>query len=164
MAYTFFPSATTSGGGPFHFFQYEVTVGIISVDGFESRFALACQPKGTWKEEIHRLFTAKHINPRTFSDCTDLDSTMYYRLQNEAEQPKLSPIVSLCVGFSLDTLTGYHLIALAGYTLLPRNTLHRIYAYFIENSQSLTISECNKFLEDMGFHKQGELLGSQQRK
>lgn len=85
MAYTFFPSATTSGGGPFHFFQYEVTVGIISVDGFESRFALACQPKGTCKEEIHRLFTAKHINPRTFSDCTDLDSTMYYRLQNEAE-------------------------------------------------------------------------------
>ena len=159
-----FPSATTSGGGPFHFFQYEVTVGIISVDGFESRFALACQPKGTCKEEIHRLFTAKHINPRTFSDCTDLDSTMYYRLQNEAEQPKLSTIVSLCVGFSLDTLTGYHLIALAGYTLLPRNTLHRIYAYFIENSQSLTISECNKFLEDMGFHKQGELLGSQQRK
>ena len=155
MAYTFFPSATTSGGGPFHFFQYEVTVGIISVDGFESRFALACQPKGTCKEEIHRLFTAKHINPRTFSDCTDLDSTMYYRLQNEAEQPKLSTIVSLCVGFSLDTLTGYHLIALAGYTLLPRNTLHRIYAYFIENSQSLTISECNKFLEDMGFHKQG---------
>ena len=148
MAYTFFPSATTSGGGPFHFFQYEVTVGIISVDGFESRFALACQPKGTCKEEIHRLFTAKHINPRTFSDCTDLEST----------------IVSLCVGFSLDTLTGYHLIALAGYTLLPRNTLHRIYAYFIENSQSLTISECNKFLEDMGFHKQGELLGSQQRK
>ena len=152
MAYTFFPSATTSGGGPFHFFQYEVTVGIISVDGFESRFALACQPKGTCKEEIHRLFTAKHINPRTFSDCTDLDSTMYYRLQNEAEQPKLSTIVSLCVGFSLDTLTGYHLIALAGYTLLPRNTLHRIYAYFIENSQSLTISECNKFLEDMGFY------------
>ena len=89
---------------------------------------------------------------------------MYYRLQKEAEQPKLSTIVSLCVGFSLDTLTGYHLIALAGYTLLPRNTLHRIYAYFIENSQSLTISECNKFLEDMGFHKQGELLGSQQRK
>ena len=77
---------------------------------------------------------------------------MYYRLQNEAEQPKLSTIVSLCVGFSLDTLTGYHLIALAGYTLLPRNTLHRIYAYFIENSQSLTISECNKFLEDMGFY------------
>ena len=95
MAYTFFPSATTSGGGPFHFFQYEVTVGIISVDGFESRFALACQPKGTCKEEIHRLFTAKHINPRTFSDCTDLDSTMYYRLQNEAEQHKLQQS-SLC--------------------------------------------------------------------
>ena len=160
----FSPAPPPPAAGPFHFFQYEVTVGIISVDGFESRFALACQPKGTCKEEINRLFTAKHINPRTFSDCTDLDSTMYYRLQNEAEQPKLSTIVSLCVGFSLDTLTGYHLIALAGYTLLPRNTLHRIYAYFIENSQSLTISECNKFLEDMGFHKQGELLGSQQRK
>lgn len=97
----FSPAPPPPGGGPFHFFQYEVTVGIISVDGFESRFALACQPKGTCKEEIHRLFTAKHINPRTFSDCTDLDSTMYYRLQNEAEQPKLSTIVSLCVGFSL---------------------------------------------------------------
>ena len=72
-------------------------------------------------------------------------------------------VISLCVGLSLDTLTAYHLIALAGYTLLPGNRLHRLYAYFIENSEDLTVWECSEFLRSMGYCRKGELLGSQQR-
>lgn len=138
-------------------------MGTISADGFERRFALACRPQGTCKNEINRLFAAKHINPRTFCDCTELDETMYYRLKGKDEPPKLATILSLCVGLSLDTLTGYHLIALAGYTLLPGNRLHCLYAYFIENSAELTVCECNEFLRNFGYCKKGELLGSKQR-
>lgn len=89
---------------------------------------------------------------------------MYYRLKGKDEQPMLATVLSLCVGLSLDTLTAYHLIALAGYALLPGNRLHQLYAYFIENSADLDICECNKFLRDFGYCKKGELLGSQQRK
>lgn len=139
-------------------------MGKISADGFERRFALACRPQGTWKAEINRLFVERHINSRTFCDCTELDETMYYRLKSKEEPPTLATVTTLCVGLSLDTLTAYHLVELAGYTLLPGNMLHRIYAYFVENSQDLTVWECNKFLRSMDYCKKGELLGSQQRK
>lgn len=138
-------------------------MGKISVDGFERRFALACRPQGTCKDEINRLFAARHINTRTFCNYTELDETMYYRLKSKDEPPTLATVISLCVGLSLDTLTAYHLIALAGYVLLPGNRLHRLYAYFIENSEGLTVWECNEFLRSMGYYKKGELLGSQQR-
>ena len=138
-------------------------MGKISADGFDRRFALACRPQGTWKDEINRLFAEQQINPRTFCDDTELDETMYYRLKSKDEPPALATVISLCVGLSLDTLTAYHLIALAGYTLLPGNTLHRLYAYFIENSEDLTVWECSEFLRSMGYCRKGELLGSQQR-
>ena len=91
-------------------------MGKISADGFKRRFALACRPQGTWKDEINRLFVEQQINPRTFCDDTELDETMYYRLKSKDEPPTLATVISLCVGLSLDTLTAYHLIALAGYT------------------------------------------------
>ena len=138
-------------------------MGTISADGFKRRFALACQPKGTYKEEINRLFAEKHINSRTFGDRTELDEAIYYRLKNNDEQPKLATVITVCVGLSLDTLTSYHLVELAGYRLLPGNLLHCIYAYFIENSEDLTVADCNEFLRSMGFCKKGKLLGSQQR-
>ena len=138
-------------------------MGTISADGFERRFALACQPKGTLKEEINRLFTERHINSRTFCDRTELDEAMYYRLKNKDEQPLLATIITVCVGLSLDTLMSYHLVELAGYRLLPGNLLHCIYAYFSENSEDLTVAECNEFLRSMGFCKRSKLLGSTQR-
>lgn len=138
-------------------------MGKISADGFERRFALACRPQGTCKDEINRLFAARHINTRTFCDCTELDETMYYRLKSKDEPPTLATVISLCVGLSMDTLTANRLVTLAGYTLLPENRLHRLYAYFIENSEDLTVWECNEFLRSMGYCKKGELLGSQQR-
>ena len=138
-------------------------MGKISADGFERRFALACRPQGTCKDEINRLFAARHINTRTFCDYTELDETMYNRLKSKDEPPTLATVISLCVGLSLDTLTAYHLVGLAGYALLPGSTLHRLYAYFIENSEGLTVWECNEFLRSMGYCKKGELLGSQQR-
>ena len=52
-------------------------MGKISADGFDRRFALACRPQGTWKDEINRLFAEQQINPRTFCDDTELDETMY---------------------------------------------------------------------------------------
>lgn len=64
-------------------------MGKISADGFERRFALACRPQGTCKDEINRLFAARHINTRTFCDCTELDETMYYRLKSKDEPPTL---------------------------------------------------------------------------
>ncbi len=138
-------------------------MGTISKDNFKRRFVLAHQPKGTCKEEINRLFTARHINSTTFSDCTDFDETMYYRLKSKDEAPKLATIITLCVGLSLDTLTGYRLVELAGYKLLPDNRLHCVYAYFMENSTDLTVAECNDLLRDMGYRKKGERLGSTQR-
>ena len=66
-------------------------MGKISVDGFERRFALACRPQGTWKDEINRLFAEQQINPRKFCDDTELDETMYYRLKSKDEPPALSP-------------------------------------------------------------------------
>lgn len=138
-------------------------MGKISADGFDRRFALACRPQGTWKDEINRLFVEQQINPRTFCNDTELDETMYYRLRSKDEPPTLATVISLCVGLSLDTLTAYHLVALAGYTLLPGNRPHRLYAYFIENSEDLEVWECNEFLRSMGYCRKGELLGSQQR-
>ena len=139
-------------------------MGKISADGFERRFALPSRPHGTWKDEINRLFEKRHVNSRTFGGYTELDETMYYRLKSKDEQPKLATVISLCVGLSLDTLTAYHLIALAGYALLPGNRLHLLYAYFIENSADLDINECNKCLQDFDYCKKGELLGSRPRK
>lgn len=156
----FSPAPPPPGGRPLPFLSIRGNCGYNQCGRLESRFALPANPKGTCKEEIHRLFTAKHINPRTFLIVLTWIQRCIIGSKTKPNSPNFQQS-SLCAwAFLWDTLTGYHLIALAGYTLLPRNTLHRIYAYFIENSQSLTISECNKFLEDMGFHKQGELLGS----
>ena len=136
----------------------------ISANGFERRFRLACKPRGTFSGEFGRLCEEKPLNARTFCDDTELDETMYYRLKSKDEPPTLATVISLCVGLSLDTLTAYHLIALAGYSLRLDNQLHQLYSYFMEKSEDLTIWECNELLRSKGYHKKGELLGSQERK
>lgn len=138
-------------------------MGKISADGFERRFALACRPQGTWKDEINRLFAERQINPRTFCDYTELDETMYYRLKSKDEPPTLATVISLCVGLSLDTLTAYHLIALAGYTLLPATGSTGSMPTSSRTARILTVWECSVFLRSMGYCRKGELLGSQQR-
>lgn len=79
-------------------------MGKISADGFERRFALACRPQGTCKDEINRLFAARHINTRTFCDCTELDETMYYRLKSK-DGPQTLPLPDM-YGKNLTFKTG----------------------------------------------------------
>ena len=77
-------------------------MGKISADGFKRRFALACRPQGTWKDEINRLFVEQQINPRTFCDDTELDETMYYRLKSKDEPPNLIALA----GYTCSRATG----------------------------------------------------------
>lgn len=135
----------------------------ISANDFESRFRLACNPKESFADEIDRLFKKNSLSLRTFCDYTELDETMFYRLQRKDASPTLATVISICVGLSLDTMTARHLIALAGYNLRADNQLHLLYCYLIEKSGCLTIGECNEFLRSMDYRKKGELLGSQGR-
>ena len=61
-----FPSATTSGGGPFHFFQYEVTVGIISVDALKAVSLWPANPKELVKKNPPLIYSETYQSKDIF--------------------------------------------------------------------------------------------------
>ena len=83
-------------------------------------------------------------------------------MQKADSNIELNLVISVCVGFKLDTVSTRLLLESAGLGFNMNNRVHRAYLYIIEYFKDANIETCNEILEYLGVPK-SKRLGSCER-
>ncbi len=99
---------------------------------------------------------------KAFSECTGLNRNIYYTMQKPDCNIEMQLVISICVGFKLDTVSTQLLLESAGLGFNLNNPNHRAYLYIIEYYKDTDIETCNKILEYLDIPA-SKRLGSYER-
>lgn len=98
-----------------------------------------------------------------FTEHTGLNRNIFYTMQKADSNIELNLVISICIGFKLDTVSTHLLLQSAGLSFNMNNRVHRAYLYVIEYYKETDIDTCNKILEYLDI-PESKRLGSSTRK
>lgn len=133
------------------------------IQDFEEAYAVSTAVQKPFGEAILEVMRIKGLDgPSDFEKYTGLNKNIYYTMQNKDSNIELNLVISICVGFGLDTVSTRLLLESAGLGFNMNNRLHRAYLYIIENYKNTDIETCNEILEYLDVPKT-KRLGSYER-
>ncbi|MBQ3135775.1 MAG: hypothetical protein IJB75_08240 [Oscillospiraceae bacterium] len=119
-----------------------------AIKEFEEAYAVSQAVQKPFGEAVLEVMKLKGLEgPSAFSKHTGLNRDIYYTMQKPDKNIELNMIISICIGFQLDTVSTNLLLHSAGFGFNMSNRIHRAYLYLIEYYKGHDISECNKILE-----------------
>lgn len=118
------------------------------------------KPFGEAVVEVMRIKGLK--GPSDFAEYTGLNPNIYYTMQKPDCNIKLNLVISICIGFKLDTVSTQLLLQSAGCGFNMNNRIHRAYLFLIEHYKNADIEKCNYILEILGVPA-SKRLGSYER-
>ena len=132
-------------------------------DQFLLEFEKALSSSETLYQKIMNMIKSKNISMNEFYDETKISRNILKDIKTKNKRPSLKTVISICIGLHLETIESYKLIHLAGYELSDTILLDRAYSELISHYNDCGIKDCNARLRELGFEKESELLGTQQR-
>lgn len=133
------------------------------IEDFEKAYAVSTAVQKPFGEAILEIMRIKGFKgPSDFMKCTGLNRNIYTTMQKPDNNIELDLVISICVGFKLDTVSTRLLLESAGLGFNMNNRIHRAYLYIIEYFKDADIETCNEILEYLGVPK-SKRLGSCER-
>ena len=133
------------------------------INDFEEAYEVSTAVQKPFGEAVLEVMRIKGLNgPSDFAEYTGLNTNVYYTMQKQDCNIELNLVISICVGFNLDTVSTQLLLQSAGLGFNLNNRIHRAYLYIVEYYKDATIEECNETLEILGVPA-SKRLGSYER-
>lgn len=101
----------------------------------------------------------------SFAHKTNLNPNMLYRLRhstNAKNPPRLSTIISVCIGYDLNITLAQDLLRSLGLGFNPHKNRDCAYIFLLTRCRGKDIPNCNLILKELGL-KDNELLGASTR-
>ncbi len=96
-------------------------------------------------------------------EVTGLDSEIFRKKMYRADcVPDMATVMSMCIGFKLDSVCANRLLQAAGLTFRLDNPDHIAYLFLLSYCKDWDINQCNEWLEKLGVRKSRQ-LGSRHR-
>lgn len=127
---------------------------------FEEEFDMLCSINEPLHEKMKKIYDAKKIDVKKFTERTELARHYYYDFCREGYIPNMFALVSVCMGLNLGLPVAESLLAPTKFGFNYTNKVHCAYIYLLTHYQGLCIEDCNKILMSLGIDKKADLLGS----
>lgn len=132
------------------------------IDEFNETYKVSKAVQKPFGKAIKEVMQIKGLSIADAVECTGLNRNIFYTMQKPECNIELNLVISLCVGFKLDTVSTQLLLQSAGLGFNLNNRIHRAYLYLIEYYKETDIQTCNEILEYLDVPK-WKRLGSHER-
>ena len=133
------------------------------VKDFDEIYAVSQAVQKPFGEAVIEVMRIKGLNgPADFTEYTGLNRNIYYTMQKPDSNIELNLVISICVGFQLDTVSTQLLLQSAGLGFNLNNRIHRAYLYIIEYYKDTGLDNCNEILKCLDV-PESKRLGSSER-
>lgn len=134
-----------------------------TLKNFEEIYAVSTAVQKPFGDAVLEVMRIKGLKgAEAFSEKTGLNRNIYYTMQKADCNIELNLVISICIGFELDTVSTQLLLQSAGLGFNLNNKIHRAYLYIVEYYKDATLEVCNEILECLGIPKSKQ-LGSYER-
>lgn len=130
---------------------------------FKERYQLSLAVQKPFGQAVCDIMRMKGLKTaKEFEEYTGLNRNIYYTMKKPNCNIEMQLVISICIGFKLDTVSTQLLLESAGLDFNMNNLYHRAYLYIIEYYKDKSIENCNKVLEYLGVPA-SKRLGSYER-
>lgn len=132
------------------------------LEEFNETYKMSTIVQKPFGEAIREIIKTKGLTIKQASELTGLNEGIFYSMRRPNPHIEIRLVISICIGFKLDSVSTQLLLQSAGCGFNMNNRIHRAYLYVIEYYKDSDIEYCNEILECLGIPK-SKRLGSASR-
>ena len=117
------------------------------IKDFNEVYEMATVVQKPFGEAVQEIMDKRNLSVSDAVELTGLNRNIFYTMKKPECNIEMNLVISLCIGFQLDTVSTQLLLQSAGRSFNLNNREHRAYLYLIEYYKDTDIETCNEILE-----------------
>lgn len=134
----------------------------IILSEFNDAYEISTIVQKPFGQAVKEIMEKKKISITEATELTGLNRNFFYTMLKPDCNIEIKMVISICLGFQLDTVSTQLLLQSTGCGFNMNNRIHRAYLYIIEHYKDADIETWNDILCTLGVPKH-LLLGSTER-